>query len=217
MKRALLFLAACGGGTTKPSTDCADHPLQTNLVAQQTGISADAFDCEILDAAVKYNEPDPMMFKAIIYTESRFDYKSIGCTNLPCGQPSGWTTSEAGCLGVMQIVPACGGTPNNIGMLPNGHPNMQQDMSAGDFTTSIFYPRINIEVGVAGLAGNRDEVEQLFPGCTEDQYTLMALSNYGNHGSAQGCTTINHDHVDSVLAAYRMYADAAGYPQRPYP
>ena len=45
---------------------------------------------------------------------------------------------------------------------------------------------------------------------------LMALSNYGNHGSAQGCTTINRDHIDSVLEAYRMYADAAGYPQRDY-
>jgi hypothetical protein len=44
----------------------------------------------------------------------------------------------------------------------------------------------------------------------------MALSNYGNYGSAKGCTTINRDHIDNVLAAYRMYSEAAGYPQRSY-
>jgi hypothetical protein len=216
----LVLVAACGSSSPSDpppvSTDCADHPLETGLTAIQTGISVDSFDCEILDASDKYAEPDPMLFKAIIYTESRFDYSSIGCTNLPCGQPDGWSIDEAGCLGVMQIVPACGGTPGDIGLLPNGHPNMELDTSAAAFGTSIFKPAINIEVGIAGLAGNRDEVEGLFPGCTEDQYTLMALSNYGNHGSAQGCTIINHDHVDSVLEAYREYATAAGYAPRPY-
>lgn len=219
MRAWVLLVAACGSSSSDPppvSTDCADHPLETGIIAQQTGISADAFDCEVLDASAKYGEPDPMLFKAVMYNESRFDYSSIGCTNLPCGQPAGWSIEEAGCLGVMQIVPACGGTPGDIGLLPNGHPNMELDMAAAAFETSIFKPAINIEVGIAGLAGNRTEVEGLFPGCTEDEYTLMALSNYANHGSAQGCAMINHDYVDRVLTDYRIYAEAAGYPPRPY-
>jgi len=190
--------------------------LKTGIVAQQTGVSADSFDCDVIAAADKYDEPDPMLFKAVMYAESRFDYAAIGCTNLPCGMPSGWTVAESGCLGLMQVVPACGGTPNSIGLRADGHPNMTTDMTSSDFATSIFKPAINIEIGVAGLAGNRDEVEMLYPGCSEDQYTLMALSNYANHGSAQGCTQIERSYVDAVLTTYREYATAAGYPAHPY-
>jgi hypothetical protein len=218
---AFVITCGCGGSGVGGGDDgqvggCEEHPLETGLVAQQTGVSADAFDCEILTAAAAHAEPDPMLFKAIIYTESRFDYAAIGCTNLPCGQPTGWTVEEAGCLGLMQVVAACGGTPGSLGMLPNGRPNLATDMASPDWPGSILHPSINVEIGVAFLAGNRDEVEQQFSGCTVDQYTLMALSNYGNHGSAQGCTTINHDHVDVVLEAYRMYATAAGYPAHDY-
>ena len=220
--------AACGGGGGgggdgggddgggDASGTCAQDPLATGLVAQQTGVSVDAFDCEVLAAAAKYTEPDPMLFKAIMYTESRFDYAAAGCTNLPCGQPAGWTPEEAGCLGLMQIVAACGGTPDNLGMLPSGRPNMTIDMGSADWPGSIFHPANNVEIGVAFLAGNRDEVEGQFSGCTEDQYTLMALSNYANHGSAQGCTTINRTYIDVVLDAYRMYCAAAGYAAHPY-
>jgi hypothetical protein len=97
------------------------------------------------------------------YGESRFDYAAIGCTSLPCGMPAGWTVDESGCLGLMQIVPACGGTPNNIGLKADGHPNMTTDKASAEFASSIFLPATNIEVGVAGLAGNRDEVEMLTP------------------------------------------------------
>jgi hypothetical protein len=47
-----------------------------------------------------------MVFKAIIYVESRFDDTSVACPNLPCGTPSGWTAAESGCFGLMQVVPA---------------------------------------------------------------------------------------------------------------
>ncbi len=30
-----------------------------------------------------------MIFKAIMYGESRFDKNAIACTNLPCGTPKG--------------------------------------------------------------------------------------------------------------------------------
>ncbi|HTL38048.1 MAG TPA: transglycosylase SLT domain-containing protein [Kofleriaceae bacterium] len=213
----LAFGAACGGddGGGVPSGPC-DEVLKTGIVAQQTGVSADSFDCDVIAASTKYNEPDPMLFKAVMYGESRFDYKSIGCTNFPCGMPAGWSADESGCLGLMQIVPACGGTPGNIGLRSDGHPNMTIDMSSPDFATSIFKPSINIEVGISGLAGNRDEVKMLYPGCTEDQYTLMALSNYASHGSAKGCTTVNTSYLDYMLPAYFQYATAAGYPAHDY-
>jgi soluble lytic murein transglycosylase-like protein len=69
----------------------------------------------VLKWSPKYDELDPMIFKAIMYVESRFDDTAAACPNLPCGTPSGWTTAEAGCLGLMQIVPACNGTPLNVG------------------------------------------------------------------------------------------------------
>ncbi|MFO0572042.1 MAG: hypothetical protein U0263_40845 [Polyangiaceae bacterium] len=72
------------GGSYTPET-CAKDPLKTGLVAQQTGVSADVADCSILKWTAQYSEPDPMIVKAMIYGESRFDYAADGCPNLPCG------------------------------------------------------------------------------------------------------------------------------------
>jgi hypothetical protein len=203
-----------GGSGDEPSTGgqaagCNEALLRTGLVAQQTGVSVDAFDCEILGAAQQYDEPDPMLIKAIIYVESRFDQTAVGCPNMPCGQPSGWTAEEAGCLGLMQVVPACGGSSKDVVLLPNGRPNMTTDTTSSDFAFSIFNPEVNIQIGVAGIAGNRTEVEQLFSGCTEEQYTLMAIGNYNRHGSTTSCTEINFEYVEVVLEAYTEYAAAA--------
>jgi soluble lytic murein transglycosylase-like protein len=225
-----LALVGCGGGgggsgggagstgstgTTSPGS-CDADPLHTGLVAQQTGVSVDSFDCPILEQTAKNGEPDPMIFKAIMYVESRFDQTAVACPNMPCGTPSGWSADESGCYGLMQIVPACGGTPGGAGLLPNGHPNLTTDMSSSDWATSIFNPEVNIEIGIAGVAGNRAQVKQQFSGCTEDQYTLMAVGNYNSYGSTKSCTEYNTDYDSLVLMAYQQYAAAAGYPAHAY-
>jgi hypothetical protein len=191
-------------------------PLRTGIVAQQTGVSADAFDCEILAISAKLGEPDPMVFKALMYGESRFDKTAVACPNLPCGMPDGWTTEESGCYGLMQVVPACGGATNKPGLLPNGHPNLTKDPSASGWAGSIFNPAINIEIGIGGLADNRAQVKKTFPGCTEDQYTMMALGNYANYGSTKSCTEVNTTYLTGFLETYRQYATAAGYAAHPY-
>jgi hypothetical protein len=116
----------------------------------------------------------------------------------------------------MQVVPACGGMPNDAGLLPDGHPNLETDPSAAGWAGSIFNPQVNIEIGIAGLAGNRDQVKQQFPGCTEEQYTLMAMGNYNSYGSTKSCTVYNVDYDNLVLDAYKQYAAAAGYPAHAY-
>ena len=213
-----------GGGAAGTSTSgtgysgsCDTDPLKTGLTAQQTGISVDAFDCPVLKWAAMDGEPDPMIFKAIMYVESRFDEKSTACPNLPCGTPKGWTAAESGCYGLMQIVPACGGSTNAPGLLANGHPDLSTDMASSDWAGSVFNPDVNVEIGIAGLADNRAQVKKTFPGCTEDQYTLMALGNYNSYGSTKSCTVYNADYVKIVLDAYRQYATAAGYPAHAYP
>jgi hypothetical protein len=206
-----------GGSTgTSSSGACSPDPLHTGLTAQQTGVSVDAFDCPILTWTAKYKEPDAMVFKAIIYVESRFDDTSVACTNDPCGTPMGWTTAESGCFGLMQVVPACGGLPNDAGLLPDGQPNLTTDPSASGWAGSIFNPNVNIEVGIAGVAGNRMQVEQQFPGCTVDQYTMMAVGNFNNYGSTKSCTEYNMAYDDLVIMAYEQYAAAAGYPAHNY-
>jgi hypothetical protein len=202
-------------GTITPET-CSPDPLQTGLVAQQTGVSVDVADCSILTWAAAYGEPDPMIIKAMIYGESRFDYAANGCPNLPCGIPQGWTEAEAHCYGMMQVVPACGPIADGAGLDSNGHPNLTIDPASPDFAGSILNPDVNIHVGVAGFAGNRAEVEQLYPGCTEDQYTLMALGNLASHGSTTGCTQYNTDYINYILPGYYQYATAAGYPPHAY-
>lgn len=195
---------------------CMPDPLHTGLVAQQTGVSVDAFDCPILEWSAAYDEPDPMIFKAIIYVESRFDYKAVACPNLPCMIPPGWTAAESGCFGLMQVVPACGGDPGDAGLLASGHPDLTTDMSASGWPDSIFNPENNIHAGIGGVAGNRAQVEKMFPGCTTDQYTMMAVGNYNSYGSTKSCTQVNQAYDDSVLMAYKQYAAAAGYPAHAY-
>ncbi len=201
--------------TTMPGA-CDTDPLRTGLVAQQTGVSVDSFDCQILTESAQYAEPDPMIFKAIIYVESRFDNASAACPNLPCGTPNGWTAAESGCYGLMQIVPACGGKLNAPGLLPNGHPNLTTDMAASTWSGSVFNPSVNIGIGISGFADNRAQVKAQFPGCTEEQYTLMAMGNYNSYGSTKSCTVYNQSYDDLVLMAYQQYAAAAKYPPHPY-
>lgn len=203
--------SSSSGGTT----GCDSLALRTGLVTKQTGVSVDAFDCAILAASARYQEPDPMIFKAIIYVESRFDRTSIACPNLPCGTPTGWTEPESRCYGLMQIVPACNGISRTI-LLPNGHPNLTTDPAAPDYGGSVFNPDVNVDVGISGLAGNRAQVMKTFPGCTTDQYTMMAIGNYNRYGSTKSCTEINADYAKSVLDAYGEYSRAAGYTAHPY-
>ena len=215
----LVLLAACGSshptGDAAPGT-CDADPLRTGLTAQQTGVSVDAFDCQVLQWTNTYGEPDPMVFKAIMYVESRFDQTSIACPNLPCGQPTGWSVQEAGCLGLMQIVPACNGTPGNVGLLPNGHPNMTTDPSSSTWATSIFNPENNIDVGIYGISDNRAQEKSKFSGCSEDQYTMMAIGDYNSYGSTKSCTDYNTTYDNLVIEAYKQYAMAAGYTPHPY-
>jgi hypothetical protein len=202
-------------GVPNPGT-CDPDILETGLVAEQTGVSADIADCPILLWTAQYAEPDPMIVKAMIDGESRFDYAATGCPNLPCGIPDGWTEAESYCYGLMQVVPACGPIAGDAGLLANGHPNLTTDASSPDFENSVYNPDVNVHIGVAGFAGNRDEVKQLFPGCTEDQYTLMALGNLASHGSTTGCTEYNHDYIDYIMPSYQEYCAAAGYPPHAY-
>jgi hypothetical protein len=229
---ALALLSGCGGGSTAAGSgggtttsgatttigagSCSADPLHTGLVAMQTGVSVDAFDCPILEWTAKYGEPDAMIFKAIIYVESRFDQTSVACPNLPCGTPSGWTADESGCFGLMQVVPACGPTPNDAGLLPSGHPDLTTDTSSAAWAGSIFNPENNIEIGIAGVAGNRAQEKQKFSGCTEDQYTMMAIGDYNSYGSTKSCTQYNTAYDDVVIMAYQQYAQAAGWPAHGY-
>jgi len=204
-----------GGGGFDLGT-CDPDILETGLVAEQTGVAVDVADCSILKWAAEYDEPDPMIIKAMIYGESRFDYAATGCPNLPCGIPDGWTEAEAHCYGMMQIVPACGAIAGDAGLSSDGHPNLTTDTTSPDFENSVYNPDVNIHIGVAGFAGNRAEVKTLFPGCTEDQYTLMALGNLANHGSTTGCTEYNHDYIDYILPGYYDYCAASGFAPHAY-
>ncbi|HVY45865.1 MAG TPA: hypothetical protein VHB21_08300, partial [Minicystis sp.] len=85
-----------------------------------------------------------------------------------------------------------------------------------DWDNSVFNPEVNVELGIAGIAGNRAQVKQQFPGCTEDQYTLMAIGNFNSYGSTKSCTEYNFDYDNAVLDAYGQYADAAGWPAHAY-
>ena len=115
----------------------------------------------------------------------------------------------------MQFVPACG-TPANLGRLPNGHPNLEQSSGASGWSASIFNPDINVQLGIAGIADNRAQEKQKFSGCSEDQYTMMAIGDYNSYGSTKSCTEYNQSYTKLVLDAYAEYSTAAGYTPHAY-
>jgi hypothetical protein len=179
-------------------------------------MQVDVYDCPLLTLTAKYNEPDAMIFKAIIYVESRFKNDAVGCTgNTGCCPQSNWTGNECACLGVMQAGPECGG-PSMLGLLSNGHVDFETSSTAADWDNSVFNPPVAIELGIRGISGNRAQVKQKFPGCTEDQYTMMAIGDFNNYGSTKSCTQYNFTYDNSVLDAYKQYATASGWPAHPY-
>ncbi len=214
----------CNGGTGITPYDggppdagaCTPDPLKTGLPALFNGNTPDMYDCPVLAMTAKYNEPDAMIFKAIMYVESRFQYDAVGCTsNSGCCPQSNWTNAECACLGVMQSGPTCGGT-STLGLLPDGHPDLETDPNASDFANSCFNPWVAIELGVSGIAYNRTQEKQKFPGCTEDQYTLMAIGDFNSYGSTKSCTVYNTTYDTAVLDAYKQYSAASGWPAHPY-
>ncbi len=205
---AVGIVGCSGGGGT-----CNPDPLHTGITDQA---NTDAYDCLLLQFTQKYNEPDAMIFKAIIYVESRFQIDAAGCPNLPCGTPSGWSAAESECFGLMQIVPACNPRAGGPGLLSSGHPNLTVSQSSVLWSTSIFNPAVNIEQGIAGVADNRQQAMAQFSGCTEEQYTLMAIGNYNSYGSTKSCATYNTSYDDVVLARYQTYCAASGWPPHPY-
>jgi hypothetical protein len=228
-----LLTIGCGGGaehapdgsTASPDPGtCDPDPLRTNLAPLWNGMSVDMDDCPILQFTAKYNEPDAMIFKAIIYVESRFKYDAVGCTgNGPCCPARGWSAAECACLGSMQTGPWCdstnlpkGCTAPDVGLLANGHVNMETDPNAANWPSSVFNPVVNVELGIAGIACNRAQAKAAFPGCTEDQYTMMAIGNFNSYGSTKSCTVYNFSYDTEVVKAYNEYSTAAGWPARAY-
>ena len=191
-------------------------PAPTREAPAIFGLSVDIDDCPILEFTATHNEPDAMIFKAMIKVESNFTYDAVGCTDRgPCCPEIGWSPSECACLGVMQNGPTCG-EYEGLGLYSDGRPNLERDPSCTEFNNSMFNPVVNIEIGISRVARNRERMMESFPGCTEDQYTMMAVGEYHSYQSTQSCTLFNYDYDRAVLEAYNEYSAAASWPARPY-
>ena len=103
-----------------------------------------------------------------------------------------------------------------LGLLSNGHPDLDTDQSSSDWANSCFNPEVNIELGIAGIAGNRAQVKKQFSGCTEDQYTMMAVGNFNSYGSTKSCTSYNTTYDNAVIDAYKTYSTASGWAAHSY-
>jgi hypothetical protein len=172
----------------------------------------DVHDCLILDQARAASEPDPMVFKAQVSLESNFNVFAVS-PDSPCAIPSGWTDAESKSFGLMQLTPACGWLM--AARLPDGHPNMTKDIASDLWATSVFNPLVNIAEGVRAIRVNRATVTRRYPGCTEVEYTRMALAAFNRgSGSVTGCNAMSagaEGYVALVLSRYRDLATTAGW------
>jgi hypothetical protein len=176
----------------------------------------DAYDCMLLALAQMYGDPDPMMAKAQLKTESGFNVLATS-PDSPCGDPAGWTDAESKSFGLIQVTPACGA--ENSALLPDGQPNLDMDMSSALWATSVYNPTLNLNAGVQAITGALQDLQNQYPGCTTAQYVEMSAGAFNSGESAvTGCAAFNsraQGYVNAVLANYHQFAQAAGWPD-PY-
>jgi hypothetical protein len=202
--------SSSSGGSSGGTCESGHDPLATGNAQQ------DAYDCMLISFAQMYGDPDPMMAKAQIQTESGFDVLATS-PDSPCGDPSGWTDAESKSFGLIQVTPACG--EENGALLPNGQPNLDTDMSSSLWATSVYSPTVDLSAGIQAIVGALTDLENAYPGCTAAQYMEMSAGAYNSGESAvSGCAVFNsraQGYVSSVLSNYQQFAQAAGWPD-PY-
>jgi hypothetical protein len=188
-------------------------PLRTRKTTVDV---VDAYDCIIISLAAKYGHPDPMMIKSQIQQESSFRVIATS-PDSPCGIPAGWTDAESKSYGLIQTTPACGEAMQ--ARLPNGHPNLTTDMTAALWTTSVYNPQLNLDMGIMTITTNLQQVRARFPGCTTAQYVLMSAGAFNSGTNAvTGCSMFNaraQMYATAVLGHYATFAQGAGWPN-PY-
>ena len=111
--------------------------------------------------------------------------------------------------------PACGGATNNPCLLPNGQPNLDTDETDPSWSTSVFNPSINTEIGIGGFADNRAQVVAQFRAAPRRSTRSWPSATMPITGAPRSCTVYNTDYTNLVLSTYHMYAMAAGYKEHP--
>ena len=180
-------------------------PMSAPTVRIATGnANYDQYDRQILSSSQKFSFPDPMIVKSMVMQESAFVYTAVS-PDIPCGVPAGWTQYQSKSFGLMQVTPAC--------IHPGTIPNLTLDQGSSLWATSWFNPRYNINQGTKALSGALSDMETKFPGCTANQYRLMAVGAYNSgEGSITGCGSWNtraDGYINTVLGHYQAFAQMA--------
>jgi hypothetical protein len=165
----------------------------------------DQFDSYIINATNHYGITDKMIVKSMILQESSFDIFAVS-PDIPCGVPDDWTDQESRSFGLMQVTPACvddGGS----------RPNLTTDTNSSNWATSWFNPEYNINRGVKSLSDNLLLIKSNFPGCSNEQYMLMALGAYNSGERAiDGCGEWNDradEYITNVTTHHRILSQMA--------
>lgn len=219
---AAVALGGCEFGSAVPVDTCDPPPLcGANADVPDPLYTChhahDAYDCLILDLTEAAGEPDPMIFKAQVGLESNFTVYAVSPDH-PCRIPAGWTVDEAKSFGLMQLTPACGWLKG--ARLADDHPNLERDPSAELWATSVFNPTVNIGDGVQAIMIDRASVMTDFPGCSEADYTKMALATFNRGSGVTGCNQMTGpaaDYVSNVMTNYAALARSAHWPNRYMP
>jgi soluble lytic murein transglycosylase-like protein len=153
----------------------------------------DQFDSLIINASNRYGITDKLLVKSMIMQESHFNNFLIS-SDSPCGVPDGWTEQESKSFGLMQVTPACGEAGG-------GRPNLTTDNNSTSWPTSLFNPEFNIQEGVKALSEFLSLMKSNFPGCSNEQYMLIAAGAYNSGEPAiDGCDSWN-DRADNYITA----------------
>jgi soluble lytic murein transglycosylase-like protein len=191
---------AAGIAETETNTVCVLPKPQFISTGNST---RDQFDSYIINASDYYGISDKLVTKSLIMQESSFDPFLIS-SDIPCGVPDGWTDQESRSFGLMQVTPACQ-------EVDGSRPNLTTDTKSPNWATSVFNPEFNIDQGVNELSRLLSIMKSKFPGCTNEQYMLMALGAYNSGENAiGGCDSWNeraNDYITGVTRNYRILSE----------
>ncbi|MHB8566895.1 MAG: LysM peptidoglycan-binding domain-containing protein [Nitrososphaerales archaeon] len=193
-----------------PSSTSTTTVISTSTVGNTDHIATgnalyDQYDQAILAAAAEYGL-DPMILKSQMAQESFFNPEAVSPDD-PCGQVYQNGTDVGHSYGLLQMTPACNpGFAHN----PDGTFDLTTNSTSPQWANSAFNPSYNIYSAAQAWSLNLQGAEQLFTGCTQDQYVYTSLAIYNaGAGSVSSCSSYNSMaklYIQNILNWYSEFS-----------
>lgn len=186
--RGVTTIVTYQGSTTTITMTQVNDPIKTGNPLY------DQFDSLILSDAQSYGL-DALLLKAQVAQESYFNPQAVSQDD-PCGvvYQNGMDVGHS--YGLMQLTPSC---VSWFARNPDGTINL----------TLAENPTYNLASGAKDMQSVLSQMKYVFPSCTSQEYSLMALGAYNSgNGAIYSCSAYSvraQTYIDAVLTWYHQF------------